>query len=154
MGSTALAPPPRHLGPGPLAARWVGLAYGVALAPGASQIGAAFVVLRWLGVSGWRAAEMAMMVSIPVMGLHAARVMLGGASLEDVTAGQLALAVLLAFVTASLAASWWKVLCERSRTMVLTLWLVPLSLALLAYGRALPHPVDRMPEPPSASASR
>lgn len=147
LASTGFAPAPRHLCPTALGAALVGLAHGLASVPGASRIGAAFIVLRWLGVTGWRAAEMAILITIPSLALAAIRLfaepttLLGGGP----AAGELALAVTVAFVSASVAASWWKLLCERARTPWLGAWLVPLALALIGYGRALPHPTDPLP---------
>ncbi len=61
----------------------------------------------------------------------------GGAGGALASTGDIALSVVAAFVGASLGASWWRALCERQRTPRLALWLVPLGLALLSYGRAL-----------------
>jgi hypothetical protein len=36
-----------------------------------------------------------------------------------------------------LAATWWRLLCERERTPWLAAWLGPLGLALIAYARGL-----------------
>ncbi len=148
LASTHWAPAPRQLCPSALGAAFVGLAHGLAVLPGASQVGAAFIVLRWLAVSGWRSAEMAILVSLPSLTLGVLR-LFGKSSTGALGAapsgGELALAVTVAFVTASLAASWWKALCEREGTPWLGLWLVPLALALVGYGRALPHPTDPLP---------
>jgi undecaprenyl-diphosphatase len=151
--SVSLAPSPRELSVGALGAVVVGLAHGLAMVPGMSQVGAAFVVLRWLGVGGWRAAETALMVSVPVMALEAGRAFFNPPAMAHLDAARIVLALLLAFVSASLAASWWRALCERGRTAWLGLWLVPLSLALLAYGRALPNPAT-YGSMPAQSASR
>lgn len=149
LASTGFAPAPRHLCPTALGAALVGLAHGLAIVPGASRVGAAFIVLRWLSVTGWRAAEMAILITLPSLALGAIRLftepapLVGGGAVPS--AGVLALAVTVAFVSASIAASWWKMLCERGRTPWLGVWLVPLALALIGYGRALPHPTDPLP---------
>jgi undecaprenyl-diphosphatase len=140
LASTAFAPPPRQVAPGALGALLVGLAHGLAMVPGMSRIGAAYVALRWLGIGSWRAAEVAMMVSVPVMALQGARLAFVHPDFAALGSAQLALTVVLAFVTASLAASWWKGLCERRESAWLSLWVLPLGLAVLAYGRALPDP--------------
>jgi undecaprenyl-diphosphatase len=134
--------------PGAAGALLVGLAHGLAIVPGCSRIGAAFVVLRWLGVAQWRAAELALMVSVPVMELGGARLVLERPDFSALDASQMTLAMLLSFVAAALGASWFKALCERHRAAALSLWLVPLSLAILAYSRALPDPMEAIPAPP------
>ena len=143
LASTAFAPPPRQVAPGALGALLVGLAHGLAMVPGMSRIGAAYVALRWLGIGSWRAAEVALMVSVPVMALQGARLAFVRPDFGALGNAQLALTLVLAFVTASLAASWWKGLCERRESAWLSLWVLPLGLAVLAYGRALPDPQSR-----------
>jgi undecaprenyl-diphosphatase len=158
--STMMAPAPRFTSPTPVGALLVGLAHGLAVVPGVSQIGAAFVVMRWMGISGWNAAELAMLVTIPVLGLRAGLLVFRGLDLSALPFAQIALAIVVAFVAASLAASWWRSLADKSRTPWLSLWLVPLALATLAYGRALPTPTDHMKlsatdrEPAWAAADR
>jgi undecaprenyl-diphosphatase len=149
LASTVWAPPARHVAPGALGALVVGLAHGLAVVPGTSQICAAFVALRWLGVGSWRGAEMAMMVSVPVMALTGARLAFVHPDFDALGAAEIALAVTLAFVTASLGATWWKALCERQRSAWLSLWVVPLALAVLAYGRALPDPSEPLRRAPA-----
>lgn len=143
--STLLAPAPRLTSPSPAGALLVGLAHGLAIVPGASQIGAAFVMMRWMGISGWNAAELSMLVTIPVLGLRASLLVFRGLDVSALSIAQIALAIVVAFVAASLAANWWRSLADRGRTPWLSLWLVPLALAVLAYGRALPTPTDHMP---------
>jgi undecaprenyl-diphosphatase len=145
LTSTLLAPTPRLTSPTPVGALLVGLAHGLAIVPGASQIGAAYVAMRWMGISGWNAAELAMLATIPVMTLRAGLLLFEGVDGTGLPLAQIALALCVTFVTASLAASWWRSLADKSRTSWLSLWLVPLSLAMLAYGRALPTPTDHMP---------
>jgi undecaprenyl-diphosphatase len=144
--STLVAPSPEHTQPTGAGALLVGLMHGLAVVPGASQVGAAFVALRWLGVSSWNAVEMALLVTIPVLGLRSARLLYSGEAhlLGDpaLAPGHIALALVVAFVCASLAANWWRALAEKNRTPWLALWLVPLSLAVLAYDRALPEPLN------------
>jgi undecaprenyl pyrophosphate phosphatase UppP len=142
LGSVSLAPAPRSLCPSALGAVLAGVAHGAAILPGASQVGAAFVVIRWFSVSSWRAAEMALLISIPTLGIEAMKLVAarGGQALHlgAMPLGDIALAVMVAFLCASLAAVWWRALCESSRIAWLGAWLVPLALALIGYGRALP----------------
>lgn len=153
LGSTAFTPPPRHVSPAALGALLVGLAHGLAAVPGASRIGAAFVVLRWLGVGGWRAAEGAMLISVPVMALQGARLALEAPRVGALGVGWFALVVSLSCVAALVGANLWRALCERNRTPLLGLWLVPLALAVLAYGRALPQPVEQLPVKAASAAT-
>lgn len=136
--STAFAPPPRHTCPGLLGALLVGVAYGLAIIPGASQIGAAFVIMRWLSLDRWRAAELALLISVPLIALDTTLWFAREGSAAFLFRGQAVLTVLVSFLLAAMAATWWRALCERRRTVWLNLWLVPLSLTLLAYGQALP----------------
>ncbi len=145
LASTTLTPPPRHLTPAAAGALLVGLAHGLAAVPGASRIGAAFIVLRWLGVGGWRAAEAALLMSVPVMALQVARLALETPKVGMLGGGLITLVALLSCAGALLGASLWRALCERNRTVWLSLWLVPLALAVLGYGRALPQPVEQLP---------
>jgi undecaprenyl-diphosphatase len=143
LASVALAPAPRHLCPTALGAALAGLAHGAAILPGASQVGAAFVVMRWLRVGSWRAAEMALLISVPTLAVDAVKLLAArgtqALSMAALPLGDIALAVTVAFVAASLAAAWWRALCESSRTAWLGGWLVPLALALVGYSRALPR---------------
>jgi undecaprenyl-diphosphatase len=121
----------------------VGLAYALAVLPGLSAVAAAYVVARWLGVPAWRAVETALVVSFPALAFGSIRSLVAeGTRLE--TAG-VAIALVVAFVAALLGASLWRAICDRRRTALLALWLVPLALAILAYGRALPHPTTDLP---------
>ncbi|WP_437991815.1 undecaprenyl-diphosphate phosphatase [Sorangium sp. So ce145] len=141
LASTALAP--RRDGrdetdaPSIAGALAAGAAHGVAALPGASRVGAALVVLLWLGVRPARAVELALALSLPallVSGLAEARAFHGPAP----GAGAVALGLLAAFVSAAAAASALRALAERRRVGALSLWVVPLGLAMVAYARALP----------------
>lgn len=135
--STLFAPSPRRLSPAPAGALLTGLGFGLSIMPGASSLAVAFAVMRWLGVAHVRAAELAMMVAVFVLALRVTRTFLQVSVLAVLGPGEMALAVVAAFVGASLGASWWRSLCEQRRTPRLALWLVPLGLAVLGYGRAL-----------------
>ncbi|MEZ4445745.1 MAG: undecaprenyl-diphosphate phosphatase [Polyangiaceae bacterium] len=143
--STLFAPSPKRSAPSPLGAMLVGLAHGLAVVPGASRIGSAFVVMRWMGMAGVNAAEMAMMITLPVLGFRAAMAFFRGQPFAPFELGEVVLVVVVSFLAATLAAGWWRHLAARSRTAWLSLWLVTLSLAILAYGRALPRPTDYLP---------
>jgi undecaprenyl-diphosphatase len=146
LASTAWAPSglsPERLGPSPWGAMMVGLAYALAVLPGLSAVAAAYVVARWLGIATWRAAETALVVSFPALAFGSIRSLVADGAPFD-SAG-VAIAAVVAFVAALLAASLWRAICERQRTALLALWLLPLALAILGYGRALPHPTTDLP---------
>lgn len=134
---------PERLGPTPWGAALVGLAFGLAVVPGMSAVAAAFVVARWLGVAAWPAAEMALVVSLPALAFGSVRRLVADGVALDGAAIALVLGV--AFGAALLAAGLWRTLCERHHTPRLALWLLTLALAILAYGRALPHPTADLP---------
>jgi undecaprenyl-diphosphatase len=136
VASTRLAPAGKAGAPGAGGAFLAGLAGGLAVVPGASRIGAAFVLMRWLGLGGWRAAEMAMMMAVPALALEAAGRFANG-GLEPLGAPSAALGLTIAMVGAALGAAWWRVLCDGERTPWLAAWLGPLGLALVAYGRGV-----------------
>lgn len=114
----------------------VGAAHGLAVFPGASRVGAALTVLVWIGVKPHRAVDLALLLTVPALGVAFARGAQGG-----VGATTIALVVSLAFVGAVAAAEVLRGLVERRRVGALALWMVPLGLAMLAYARALPRAV-------------
>lgn len=141
LASTALAPrrDGRDEADAPSLAGTIaaGAAHGVAALPGASRVGAALVVLLWLGVRPARAVELALAISIPALlasGLAEARAFHGPAP----GAGAVTSSLLAAFLSAAAAAAALHFLAERRRTGALSLWVVPLGLAMVAYARALP----------------
>lgn len=135
--SSAIAPSPTRLTPTPVGALITGLGFGLAVMPGASAAAMSFAIMRWLGVAHVRAAEVVLVISLFMLGLRGTRTLVAGGMGAALSAGALALALVAAFIGASLGARWWKSLCERQRTPWLALWLVPLGLAVLSYGRAL-----------------
>jgi len=155
--STIYAPAPKHTCPSGLGALAAGLAHGLAIVPGASQVGAAFVTLRWLGLSSWNAAETALLITVPVLGFRFAHLLTtSGTAFNENGAmggGQMVLSVVDALVCATIAISCWRSLADSHRTPWLVAWLLPLSLAVLAYDRALPAPlVTLTPRPPAHAA--
>jgi undecaprenyl-diphosphatase len=139
LASTALAPQAtggtRAKAPSPLGMAAAGLAHGIGVAPGASRLGAALVVLLWLGVRPARALELALMMTAPALIAEGIRALGPPAGAADV----LIAGLLVAFLSASLAASTLRFLVERRLTGALSLWVVPLGLATVAYARALPN---------------
>jgi undecaprenyl-diphosphatase len=121
----------------PLAAL-VGVAHGLAVFPGASRVGAALTVLLWLGVRADRAVDLALLITVPSLLLAAAKSYTGAANAGGFEAGALAIGVVIAFLAARLAAAALRSLAFRRRLPALSLWIIPLGLALLAYARALP----------------
>ncbi len=115
----------------------VGLAHGFATFPGASRVGAALTLLLWMGVKPGRAVDLALLLTVPALLVAFARGARGGAALDT---GTLALGLVLAFLSAAVATEVLRSLAERRRLGVLSLWTIPLGLAMLAYARALPLP--------------
>ena len=151
VGSTALAPAPRHTCPTVTGALLSGLAYGMAVIPGSSPVAMAFVVLRWLGVTSFNALELTLATSVPVLSLALARdLFAGGPSAMPVGGGELLLGAVLAFLGALVGAAAWRWLAHRERSAWLGLWLSSLALAVMAYGRALPPPGMAPPIVPPA----
>ncbi len=115
----------------------VGLAHGLACFPGASRVGAALTVLLWMGVEPDRAVDLSFLLTVPALLVACARGAFGRAPLD---AGTVALGLVLVFVSAAVASEALRSLAERRRLGVLSLWMIPLGLAMLAYARALPLP--------------
>ena len=156
LASTGLAPHLKDLGdedatsPGPAgeapsatAMMLVGAAHGLAIFPGASRVGAALVLLLWLGARPSRAVDLTLLVTIPSLlgaAIEGAASAAGEASALAPETPALLLGALFAFAAASLGAMALRALLARRGLAVLALWIVPLGLAMLAYGRALPYP--------------
>jgi undecaprenyl pyrophosphate phosphatase UppP len=136
LALTPLAPSPRALAPGPLGAAVVGLAHGLGSVPGASQVGAAFVVLSWLGVRGWRAVEIGLMVSVPTLTIAVVRESAGLLGSGLLLSAAMAAALGVAALAAWLGASTWRLLGEGNRPLLFLGWIVPLAIAMLGYARA------------------
>jgi undecaprenyl-diphosphatase len=145
IASTARVPPRAQPGgpavPSLFGALAVGLAHGLAAFPGASRVGAALTVLLWLGVKPARALDLAFLVTVPTLVagfvdaafVRASWEDLGGIALSTVTLG-----LVFCFASAAIASELLRLLLERQRAAVLSLWIVSLGLATLAYARALP----------------
>jgi undecaprenyl-diphosphatase len=121
----------------------VGAAHGLAVFPGASRVGAALVLLLWLGARPARAVDLALVLTIPSLFVAARE----GAASATRAASALApdlpallLGTLFAFAATSLGAAALRALLGRRGLPALALWIVPLGLAMMAYGRALPYP--------------
>jgi len=136
LALTPLAPSPRALAPGPLGAAVVGLAHGLGSVPGASQVGAAFVVLSWLGIRGWRAIEISLMVSVPTLTIAVMREGAGLLGSGLLLSAAMAAAFCVAALAALLGASTWRLLGEGNRTLLFLGWILPLAIAMLGFARA------------------
>ncbi len=136
--STLLADRSRRVGPNITGVVAVGLAQGLAFIPGLSPVAAGYAVLIWLGIKGWPAAELALLTTAPVLALQTARFCWSDGAWGELPWSTLAIASVAAMATAAAAAVSWRTLCgKRDRTPLFNLWIVPLALALLAYGYAL-----------------
>jgi undecaprenyl pyrophosphate phosphatase UppP len=118
--------------PGAGGAALMGIGYGLAWLPGMSPVGAAFVIGCWLGIARWHAAELVLLAGVPLVVFDAIRRL--ATTREPIEIGLTVMSVLVAALAAGLAAGWWRSLCRKNRGPWLGLWLVPLSLALFAYG--------------------
>lgn len=136
LASTAVAPRPGPRGERPplLGVAAAGLVHGLGVAPGASRLGAALVVLLWLGVAPQRACDLALAITAPALAVEGFRA-LGPppAGVDILVAG-----LLVAFACASAAALALRALAERRLLGALSLWVIPLGLATVAYARSLP----------------
>jgi len=135
VASTALAPRGRVESPSLFGAALVGAAHGLATFPGASRVGAALTLLLWLGVRPTRAVELSFLVTIPTLAVSLVQGLAGARTGIDL--GAAALGVLIAFLAASIAGAMVHALSDRRRLALLSLWLVPLGLATIAYARAV-----------------
>ena len=135
LASTALVPPGRLESPRLRAALLIGIGHGLAVSPGASSVGIALTLALWLGVRPVRAAEFAFAITLPSLAISFGSALAHRPALD---AGAAAAGILLAFLGARLGAALLRGLLDRHRLALLSLWLMPLSLATLAYARALP----------------
>ena len=135
LASTAFAPRGRVETAPMTVAVLAGIAHALASAPGASRVGAALTVLLWLGVRPSRAVEMAFAMTLPALVDGFVRALAG---LRDLELGVVVAAMLLSFIGTRVGAGLLQALVERRRLPALALWLLPLSLAIVAYAHALP----------------
>jgi undecaprenyl pyrophosphate phosphatase UppP len=122
--------------PSARAALLVGAAHGLSIGPGGSPLATGIVALVWLGVRRDRAVEIALeitMISLVVEFFRTA----GPRGLFGAAAGPAILVTVVAFLTASVAASWLRDRSAERSPAVFALWLAPLGLAAIAYARAL-----------------
>lgn len=140
LASVMFAPKPRAEALSMPAMIAVGAAHGLSVFPGASAVGAALTLLLWLGIKPARAVDLALLLSIPSLGVAFARSLTevaaysGGAGLDF---GTVAMGCVVAFLSATLAGGALRALLARRRLPTLSLWLIPLGLAMCAYARAL-----------------
>ena len=118
-----------------LSPKWAvvtGFGYGLAVMPGGSPLALSFVVMRSLGVARVQAAELALTITVFMLGFRVMRSLLTGPLGPTPAAGEMALSLVAAFVATSLAAQGWKTLSETGRTAWVAPWLLVLALALAA----------------------
>jgi undecaprenyl-diphosphatase len=139
LASTELAPRGRASAPSPGGAVLVGFVNGLAVLPGASGTAAALAALLFLGVRASRALDLALLLALPMLAAQSARALfVGEAHALSAVGGLTASAgLLVAIASASVAVALLRGLVEKQRLAWLGLWLVPLGLANIAYGRAL-----------------
>lgn len=138
LAATAFAPRGRASAPSPGGAVIVGLVHGLAVLPGASGTAVALASLLFLGVRPARALELSLLLTIPVLGISALHALFTStgtlAGVDGLTASA---GVIVALSSAAMALVALRALVSRQRLAWLGLWLVPLGLATIAYGRAL-----------------
>jgi undecaprenyl-diphosphatase len=136
IGSTHWAPVGERDTPTRWGAVIVGVAQGASVLPGLSRSATTLAVLLWLGVRGERAFELSFLMAVPVI-LGAE--LFGAHSFEG---GEGAFAVVLAtlasFVAGLVALRLLRGVLARRLVAVFAIYLVPLSVATLAWGYARP----------------
>ena len=115
----------------------VGAAHGLAIFPGGSPVAAALTLLLWMGVRPGRAADLALLLTVPALLVAGAR---SAGVRVDTETSTLALGLVLALVGAGMAGELLRSIAERRRVSLFALWTIPLGLAMIAYARALPLP--------------
>ncbi len=111
----------------------IGVVQGLAVFPGISRSGSTIVVALLLGMGGKEAARFSFLLAIPVIagaGLLKARNLV---SIPHV--GALALGVLTAFVVGLASLVFLVKIVERGKMAWFALYVLPLSLGVLAFGR-------------------
>ncbi len=121
-------------GPGWELTPLVGLVSGLAGGPGMSALGGLVVLFLWLRVPGER--TWALALSLAGL-LHVGTALAGLLPRGAGSAGpaELALALVSAFLCASVAAGYTRALLARGRFGWLGLWQIPLGLATIVYAR-------------------
>jgi undecaprenyl-diphosphatase len=137
IGSTHWAPKGEKDAPPHWGAVLVGVAQGAAVLPGLSRTATTLAVLLWLGVRGERAFELSFLMSIPAIAgaeiLEARHVLHG-----DDGGVTLIVGTAVAFVVGLGALRVLRGVVVRRAVSVFAIYLVPLSLATLAWGYARP----------------
>ncbi|MFO0589931.1 MAG: undecaprenyl-diphosphate phosphatase [Polyangiaceae bacterium] len=124
-----------HESPSWIAASLAGAAHAFGIFPGVSRVGLAAAVLLCLGVKPARAIEVVLCATVPFFWAEAARSL---SSSGDAGKGQVLVIALFAFFGAYAATFALRRLTARRALAALSLWMIPLSCAIFAYGRALP----------------
>jgi len=139
IASTRLAPRPHTNSPQLAGALLVGSAHGLSVLPGASGVGVALTLLIWLGVRPHRAIDMALLITVPALiASFADSGITWRPSGGDFDVATAALGLLICFLSATAGVSMLRSLLLRRWLSALALWIIPLGLAAVAYGQALP----------------
>ncbi|MCK6587842.1 MAG: UDP kinase [Polyangiaceae bacterium] len=140
LASVVFAPKPRAEALSMPAAVFLGAVHGLSVFPGASGVAAALTLLLWLGIKPARAIDFALLISIPSLVVAFAKSLAGVAAHSNgggLDLGTVAMGCVVAFLCATLAGSALRALLARRKLAALSLWLIPLGLAMCAYARAL-----------------
>ncbi len=137
VASTYWAPKGERTEPSVLGAVLVGLAQGSAVLPGLSRSAMTIASLLWLGVSGERAFELSFLMSLPAVAgalLLETRHAVTGASGADV----LLVGTVVSFVVGLGALAVLRIVLVKRILGIFAVYLVPLSVATLAWAYARP----------------
>jgi len=137
IGSTYWAPKGESDGPTYAGAVLVGVAQGAAIMPGLSRSAVTLATLLWLGTRGERAFELSCLMALPAMA-GALVFEAGHASRGSDAGAALLLAAVTAFVVGLGALFVLRGVLARRAVSAFAIYLVPLSVATLAWGYARP----------------
>jgi undecaprenyl-diphosphatase len=118
----------------PRVALIVGLAQGIAVLPGISRSGSTIAVAMLLGMHPSAAFRFSFMLSIPIIILAVGHeIVLGDAAREGLTLSA-AVGGFTAFAVGLVALVWLRKLVQAGRFWAFSVYLVPVGLAVIAYG--------------------
>jgi undecaprenyl-diphosphatase len=143
LATIRLAPRPHTDTPALSGALLVGSAHGLSVLPGASGVGVSLTLLLWLGVRPYRAIDTAFLITAPTLLVSFVESAVAWrAAGEEFDLGTAALGLVVCFVAATAAVPILKSLLYRRWLSALALWIIPLGLATIAYGQALPDAAE------------
>lgn len=136
LATLAFAPKSYRDQPSPLLGIALGTIAGASIYPGAARMASVLVLLLQLGHKPVHAMDLALMIGLPTFLFSFFRTMMYQ-DLTGIDVGMGILACLLSFLAAMLGGTLLKAILYRRLLPILALWLVPLGVSVLVYGRAL-----------------